>query len=146
MQLVLRTYPCYFFFENRNSVLLRLVADMCVGSSRCCVLLLGHSSSFQLPTVQTLGEDSYCPHHLRPTGSVRPTTNWIATSCGWLYTVLFTSIILFTTEQVLWLLHFITPNLHFCWNHDIHADLHHMDHIQGINYNYGKNNNYEQEP
>ena len=79
------------------------------------------------------------------TGSVSPTTNWIATSCGWLYTVLFTSIILFTTEQVLWLLHFITPNLHFCWNHDIHADLHHMDHIQGINYNYGKNN-YEQEP
>ena len=100
--------------------------DMCVGSSRCCVLLLGHSSSFQLPTVQTLGEDSYCSHHQCLTGSVSPTTICIATSYGWPHTVLFNSIIL-CINQKLWLLHYDTPNNDFCWNHNIHTDLHKLD-------------------
>ena len=121
-------YFISIIFTYRNSVLLRLGTDRCVGSSRCCVLLLGHNSSFQLSTIQRiLGEDSYCSHHQCLTGSVSPTTICIATSCGWLLTVLFNSTLLYSSKRKLYLLHFDSPTIHFCWNLNIHTDLHNMD-------------------
>ena len=88
-------FSILIIFTYRDSVLLRLGTDRCVGSSRCFVLLLGHNSSFQLSTVQRiLGEDSYCSYHQYLTGSVSPTTIWIATSCGWPHKVLFNSTLL----------------------------------------------------
>ena len=114
-------------FLHRNSVLLRLGTDRCVGSSRCCVLLLGHSSSFQFSTVQkTLGEGSYCSHHQCLTGFVSPTTCCIATSFGWPHTVLFISIILCSSKLKIYFLHFDSPNIYFCWNLNIHTDLHNL--------------------
>ena len=89
-----------YFYMCRNGVVLHCVTDMCVDSSRCCVLLLGYSSSFQLSTVQRiLGEDSYCSHHQCLTGSISPTTIWISTSCGWPHTILFNIIILLSIRQ-----------------------------------------------